>query len=174
MLLSVIRETVRRACTWRLVSLVQLDQRLLHRVDIYSPNSCQQLLAVLQERCAPRHQEELHHATLKIQRQQKEEILRSLADDIKIGIEKAYPQADHTTMEQLSIEYFLGAIYDSRLRLWVHVRGPLTLRDTVAHTLQAQAYFKGEDLRTPHCARMVSNEVGPMESDPEDAFGDYA
>ena len=120
-------------------------QRLLHHVDIYSPNRCQQLLAVLQERYAPRHQEELHHATLKIQQQQKGEILRSLADDIKIGIEKAYPQADHTTMEQLSIENLFGVIYDPRLRPWVHVQGPLTLRGTVANTLQAQAYFQGED-----------------------------
>ena len=148
-------------------------QRLLHWVDIYSPNGYQQLLAVLQERYAPRHQEELHRATLKTQRQRKGETLRSLADDIEIGIEKAYPQADRTTMEQLSKEYFVGAIYDPRLRQWEHIQGPMTLRDAVALALQAQAYFQGEDLRTPHRARMVANEARPMELDPENAFGDY-
>ena len=130
-------------------SLAGPAQRLLTQVDIYSPGGYEVLLDALRQRYAPRHQEELHRAYLKTRRQCKEESLRALADSIEVAVEKAYPQADPDTTNQLCLEYYLGAVKDPRVRQWVHTRGPTDLRHAVALALQSEAFFKGEDLRTP-------------------------
>ena len=134
-------------------------------VDVYAPGGYDQLLSALQQRYAPRHQEELHRATLKNRRQKKDESLRVLAEEVEIAVEKAYPFADRSTVEQLASEHFLTAIWDRRVRQWVHLRGPRNLRDAVALELQAEAFYKGEDLRNPQRTRMVTldQEVYPSE-----------
>ena len=139
-------------------SLAGPAQRLLTRVDIYSPGGYEVLLDALRQRYAPRHQEELHRADLKTRRQHKEESLRALADSIEVAVEKAYPQADPDTTNQLCLEYYLGAVKDPRVRQWVHTRGPTDLRHAVALALQSEAFFKGEDLRTPLRTRAVLEE----------------
>ena len=141
-------------------SLTGPAQRILNRVDVYAPGGYEQLLLALQERYSPRHQEELYRATLKNRRQGKEESLRTLAEEVEIAVEKAYPCADRATVEQLTTEHFLTAVWDRRVRQWVHLRGPRNLRDAVALALQAEAYYKGEDLRMPQRTRMVNTEYG--------------
>ena len=98
-------------------------------------------------------------------RQKKDESLRVLAEEVEIAVEKAYPFADRSTVEQLASEHFLTAIWDRRVRQWVHLRGPRNLRDAVALALQAEAFYKGEDLRNPQRTRMVTldQEVYPSE-----------
>ena len=141
-------------------SLTGPAQRILNRVDVFALGGYDQLLLALQERYAPRHQEELYRATLKNRRQGKEELLRTLAEEVEIAVEKAYPYADRATVEQLTTEHFLTAVWDRRVRQWVHLRGPRNLRDAVALALQAEAYYKGEDLRTVQRTRMVTTGYG--------------
>ena len=137
-------------------SLTGPAQRILNRVDVYAPGGYNQLLVALQERYAPHHQEELYRANLKNRRQGREESLRILAEEVEIAVEKAYPYSDRATVEQLTTEHFLTAVWDRRVRQWVHLRGPRNLRDAVALALQAEAYYKGEDLRTPQRTRVVT------------------
>ena len=91
-------------------------QRILNRVDVYAHGGYDQLLLALQDRYAPNHQEELYRATLKNRRQGKEETLRTLAEEVEIAVEKAYPYADRATVEQLTTEHFLTAVWDRRVR----------------------------------------------------------
>ena len=147
-------------------SLAGPAQRLLMRVDIYSPGGYEVLLDALRQRYAPRHQEELHRADLKTRRQCKEESLWALADSIEVAVEKAYPQADPDTTNQHCLEYYLGAVKDPRVRQWVPTRGPTHLRHAIALALQSEAFFKGEDLRTPLQNRAVLED--PREDWDED------
>ena len=89
-------------------SLTGPAQRLLTRVDIYHPSGFEHLLLALHQRYAPRFQEELHRADLKTRRQHKDESLWALADAIGVAVEKAYPQADPDTTNQLCLEHYLG------------------------------------------------------------------
>ena len=141
-------------------SLTGSAQRILNRVDVYAHGGYDQLLLALPGRYAPCHQEELYRATLKNCRQGKEESLRTLAEKVEIAVEKAYPYTNRATVEQLTTEYFLTAILNRRVRQWVHLRGPRNLRDAVALALQAEAYYKGEDLRMPQRTRMVTTGYG--------------
>ena len=119
-------------------SLAGPAQRLLTQVDIYRPSGYEVLLDALPQRYAPRHQEELHRADLKSRWQRKEQSLRALADSIEVAVEKAYPQANPDTTNQLCLEYYLGAVRDPRVRQWVHTRGPADPRHTVSLALQCE------------------------------------
>ena len=149
-------------------SLTGPAQRILNRVNVYAPGGYDQLLLALQERYAPCHQEELYRASLKNRRQGKEESLRTLVQEVEIAVEKAYRYADRATVEQLTTEHFLTAVWDRRVRQWVHLRGPRNLRDAVALALQAEAYYKGEDVRMPQKTQMMTTGYGAQEYGHED------
>ena len=117
--------------------------------------SLRELVARLNRKYGPDGLAENYLSVLKARRQQKGESLHELADEIEKLCLQAYPEADSTFRERLTVTHFKESIGVAEVRAAVHRAHPKTLDDAVSAALDQSNWLRMEATRDTRPVRAM-------------------
>lgn len=105
------------------------------------------LVDALESRFEPRHQTEMHRASLRNRTRKRGESLSALALDLKGMTRRAYPTARGELWEQLTVTSFLDSLADGDME-WAVLQGrPTTVEEAVTLATQFESFKKARSRR---------------------------
>ena len=126
------------------ILLSKLDGEAFEVASSVSDKSFGNLVIELSEHFGVRDREVIVHE-LKARVQQKGESFAALASAIRKLVQRAYPDIESDTQETLSVEYFVDAIADRKVRCKVRDHKPKTLKDAAREAREVVAHREVED-----------------------------
>ena len=151
-------ENVAAVNTWdEAAKLLWLRARLTKRAQTAYQNFSEEAKATygdskkaLKERFEPKCRRELYQTEFRNRRKQRTEGWADYAEDLKILIDKAFPDLQEEARDLLALSHFLGQIDDHQVAFSVKQSRPKNLDEAVAATLEMESYAQ------PKSTRLVS------------------
>ena len=98
-------------------------------------------MIALKERFEPVSKRELHLAELQTRTKQRTEGWPEFAEDIRLLVDKAYPDLQDAAKEQLALTHFLGQLSNPQVAFSVKQSRPKNLDEAVTATLEMESYL---------------------------------
>ena len=133
--------------TFLAVSLQGPAQQLLGDLPVLSKRNYDLLVAELELRFGIQGQSELFRVQLRNRFRKNNESLPELAQDIKRLISRAYPEAPISLQDTLAKDYFIDALVDSDMRLWIQQSKPQSVAEAVQLAMKLEALKQAEKQR---------------------------
>ena len=129
-------------------------QGVLSDLESVERKSYSTLVQALTIRFEPSNQSELFRAQLKSRLRKCLEPLPEFAQEVKVLVRKAYPQATRETREYIAKSHFLDALNDGDMEWAVFQGQPGTVDDAVRLALEFEAFRSGRKRNAGHDLRM--------------------
>ena len=88
----------------------------------------------LKERFEPESRRERYRAEFQVRRRRKEESWSDFVDNLKLLVDKAYPDLDEKARDQLALNHYLGQLADPQIIFSIKQKCPKTLDEAVGAT----------------------------------------
>ena len=95
----------------------------------------------LRERFEPASKKELYLAEFQTRSKRVSEGWAAFAEDLKVLVNRAFPQLQNDAREQLALSHYLGQLTDHQIAFNVRQKCPQTLDDAVSATLELESYL---------------------------------
>ena len=95
----------------------------------------------MKERFEPESRRDRYQAEFQIRRKKKTEGWADFSEDLKILVDKAYPQLEEAAREQIALSHYISQIDNMQVAFSVKQRKPTTLDDAVSATLEMESYL---------------------------------
>jgi dsDNA-binding SOS-regulon protein len=118
---------------WLKVRLTGKAQKAFQRFPEDARASYEESRKLLKGRFEPETRRERYRAEFQICRKKKEETWIDFADNLKILVDKAYPELDEAAREQLALNHYLTQIADQQIAFSVKQKRPKTLDEESAN-----------------------------------------
>ena len=143
---------------WLRVRLVGRAATAFRRVDDGARDSYADCIEALKEWFDPRSKRELYLAELLARKKRRSEDWATFAEDLKLLVDKAYPELQDDAREQLALTHYLGQLEQPQLAFSVKQRRPRTVDEAVRTTLEMESYLLPKSTRV---ARVEESQQGP-------------
>ena len=146
---------------WLEVRLVGKARKAWNRSPEESKRNYNLVKTALRNRFEPDSHKDLYAAEFQTRRKRRDETWGDLADNLRILVERAFPDLDERAKEKLSLDRFLGLLYRSDIAFAVRQKKPKCLDDAVAATLEIESILV---LSSSHAGIQIGS-LGVVEDD---------
>ena len=152
------------------VRLVGRAATAFKRVPEPARGSFADCIEVLRERFDPSSKRELYLAELLGRKKRRGEDWATFAEDLKTLVDKAYPELQDDTKEQLALTHYLGQLEQQQLAFSVNQKRPKSVDAAVSATLEMESYLVPKGGRVAQVAEdLTSAEPVAAVRDQQDA-----
>ena len=139
--------TDREKARFLAISLTGPARHVLSGLNPAHLNDYNQLVTALQARFDPVGRHELHRVELRNRQRRANETLSELADDIRIMVERVYPDLVIAARDRMAKDHFIDALNDSEMRTRVLQMRTATLEEALAAAVELEALQRAEKER---------------------------
>ena len=126
---------------WLKVRLGGKAQTAFEKLPNESQASFERAVAALRDRFEPASQREMYVAKFHARTKKSGEGWADFADNLRVLVDKAYPQLDLDARHLIALRQYLGQVEDTQLSFAIKQRTPKTLEEAVAATLELESYL---------------------------------
>ena len=148
----------REKLLWLRVRLVGRAATAFRRVDDGARGSYTDCIEALKEQFDLHSKHELYLAELLAWKKRRSEDWAMFAEDLKLLVDKAYPELQDNAREQLALTHYLGQLEQPQLAFSVKQRRPRTVDEVVRTTLEMESYLLPKSTRV---ARVEESQHSP-------------
>ena len=127
---------------WLAVRLVGRAQIPFQNLAADARESYDSARTALQRRFEPESRRGLYAAEFHARRKQPKEDWASFGEDLKMLVDKAFPDIEEPARERIAVDRFLGQLEDPQLAFSVRQRQPQNLDEAVTSTLEMQSHLR--------------------------------
>ena len=131
----------RASLHWMKVRLTGRAQTALQRFSEDIASDYKEAKKALQERFEPSSQKERYQAQFQTRRKRKEEGWADFAEDLRMLVDKAYPDFQDNAKEQLALNHFIAQIDNTQVAFSVKQKRPRNMDEVVSATLEMELYL---------------------------------
>ena len=139
--------TDREKARFLAISLTGPARHVLSGLEPTHLNDYNRLVTALQARFDPVGRHELHRVELRNRQRKANESLSELADDIRIMVERVYPDLAAAARDRMAKDHFIDALNDSETRTRVLQMRTATLDEALAAAVELEALQRAEKER---------------------------
>ncbi len=99
-------------------------------------------MKVLKERFEPASKKQLYMADLQTRMKQPNERWPDFAEDLRMLVDKAYPDLEDAAQEQIALTSYLGQLSKPQVAFSVKQQKPMDLEEAVCATLEIESYLR--------------------------------
>ena len=132
---------------WLRVRLTNRAQTAYEKFPEAAKGDYQESKRALQERFEPRSKRELYQSEFQTRRKNKTEGWADYAEDLKVLVDKAFPNLQEEAREQLALNHFLGQLDNPQIAFAVKQSRPRNLDEAVTATLEMESYAPSRPTR---------------------------
>ena len=150
---------------WLKVRLTGKAQTAFQRFPEATRGSYEEAKKALKDRFEPESRRERYRAEFQVRRRRKEESWSDFGDNLKLLVDRAYPDLDEKARDQLALNHYLGQLADPQIAFSVKQKRPKTLDEAVSSTLEMESY-QVPNKQPPVTAGALTLEASEMEEKP--------
>ena len=154
---------------WLRARLTKRAQTAYQKFTEEARASYEQSKTALQERFEPKCKRELYQAEFQTRRKQRTEGWADYAEDLKILVDKAFPDLQEDARDLLAMNHFLNQLDNPQVAFSVKQSRPRKLDEAVAATLEMESFARPKAARVAQI-KQDDNPVSSVTKDSSDAI----
>ena len=156
---------------WLKVRLTGRAQKAFQRLSDTASASYKEAKKALKERFEPASRKGLYQAEFQTRRKRKTEGWAEFAEDLKIIVDKAYPDLQDEAREQMALTHYLSQIDNPQVAFAVKQQKPDNLDSAVSTTLEMESYLVSKSTTLSNTVAVVESEATHTTDEGAEAVG---
>ena len=126
---------------WLKVRLTGKAQTAFQRFPEDTRKSYVEAKKAMKARFEPQSRQERYKVEFQLRRRTKDESWLDFADNLKLLVDRAYPDLEDKAREQLALNHYLSQLSDQQVAFSVKQKRPATLDDAASATMEMESYL---------------------------------